>query len=805
MNRRPRFLPSVAVAAFGLLAACDAPSHAGSNGGLADLGDPWTTEPDFQFGERIGGNPEANFAIVGAARVLGTGDRILVTEPQIFRATIWTPHGSLVGRIGGAGQAPGEFSGEFSVQVHPDGFYVRDSQRFTSYSNEGTLVGTIPFPPRSLGFRGFGLRPEALLDDGSVLASARVPPAVMIGALGDDPIHALPVFRLLEDGGQWRMDEIATQDVRNLNLSIIPAGRSMYHGGISSTQPLGDFDLLWFDGVVGSVVVVTRNLDGGEVEFVEVTANGDTAWRRRLAPPTVSLDSDQINRLIDNMARQLAASGPADAPPQELDAMRVAVQEALHIPTPLPGARRVLGNSPEEIWFRGFEGGDTSRVWYAVSRRDSDKPSVRRVLLPPDFRLTDVTDTHVWGVSEDDLGTQYIAGRRLIAPSGPVDEHLRATAGQQTPVWTSTPVHRIGHPGGIDAGFGSLSRLRVGGNGTRLVVWDAEIVGATPEWKILIYSAVGSLLLAFPSDDVRNGFGAPTGLRADADGFWTRHGGGSLKHSYDDGSLVDSVGHPPETARMTPLDDGGFLAWGDLPEWDWFGPNTPPQQLAVLRVAYADGHFDRDTLVVLDIRHRKWFVNMRGDSSQFGTQASIFQPFSDHDLTWFDSEAGSVGVVRRNGAAGAVRVFEVASSKDTVWDRRFFVPTVRLASEKAEAAIERNLSAVASVGTREGLSSTEMRSIVEDATYIPSHLPTVLALVVTASEEVWVKTPEVANGLSVWYSIPRGDDDAQPRRVLLPSAFRLQDAFGEHVWGISEEPSVPRRIVGLRLSAISGQ
>ena len=183
-------------------------------------------------------------------------------------------------------RVPGEFSGGFSVQVNQTGFYVRDSQRFTSYSSAGDLIGTIPLPPASLSFRGFGLASKALLEDGSILAQPRVPPAVMLGFGGDDPIQQIPVFRLLDDGGHWRMDSIATLDVRNQNLTIIPDGSSMYEGGINSEQFLGDFDLTWFDPVMGSMVVLRRNLVGGEVELMEIKAVGDTAWYRRLAPPS---------------------------------------------------------------------------------------------------------------------------------------------------------------------------------------------------------------------------------------------------------------------------------------------------------------------------------------------------------------------------------------------------------------------------------------------------------------------------------------------------------------------------------------
>ena len=377
-------------------------------------GDQWTTEPEFEFGERFGENTDANFALVSTVRVLAGGNRLVVAEPRIFRATIWTPDGSLIAEVGRSGEGPGEFRGGFGIRVHSAGFHVRDAQRFTLFSNDGARVGTVPFPPRSLSFRGFGLRPEVLLQDGSVLAIPRVPPAAMIGFGGDDPIKGIPVFRLQVADRNWRMDRIAMLDLGNRQLTIIPEGRSMYQGGINSAQPFGDYDLTWFDPAVGGVVVVRRNLGGGEVELVEIMANGDTAWHERLSPPPVRMTHRQVEDHIDLTARQLVEKVSPDVPYR---VMRAAVRKALHVPDPLPGARRVFGTHSGEIWFRGITRDDSLFVWYAVARGE-DEPGVRKVLVPRSVRVTDATETHVWGVRTDELGTHYVVGRRLIAPHG---------------------------------------------------------------------------------------------------------------------------------------------------------------------------------------------------------------------------------------------------------------------------------------------------------------------------------------------------------------------------------------------------
>ena len=383
--------------------------------------------------------------------------------------------------------------------------------------------------------------------------------------------------------------------------------------------------------------------------------------------------------------------------------------------------------------------------------------------------------------------------------------HLAASAGLQTGIWTTRPEYRIDEPEGAEGGFGAFSRLRVDATGTRVVVQDAEIAAGTPIWKILVYSPEGAALAALEPEDLPGRFGPPSGIRADMDGFIVRDLDGFLKYSYEGGSLIAQFLFPPELRRVTPVEGGGFLTRGDVPRYDPRRQNPPPREQAVLRITDAGNQWTRDTMVVLDIRNRAWFVGIRGQASPLSHHSfSVSQPFSDHDLTWFDSGTGNVGVVRRNGAAGAVEVFEVGAPGDTVWHRRFLVPTVPLAPERAQAAIEKNVDRAAFAGEREGLTRAELRRLVEDAMYIPGHLPTVVALVATASGELWLKTPEIARGQTVWYSVRRGEDDTPARRVLLPATFKLQDAVGDHVWGISEEPSQPRRVVGLRLVPLRG-
>ena len=382
-----------------------------------DFGPPWSTEGAFEIGEGAGGGGEAAFSLISTVRVLENGRHVLVAEPSVFRITLWTPEGSLVREVGGPGEGPGEFSGPLFVEVHRDGFRTRDAQRYSSFSNDGSLIGTVPYPPRGLGLGASPLGLEALLHDGSFLAISRVPAEALAGSGGDAPIEHLPVYRVSGQDDDWTMETIAMLDTRNRDMHIRPEGTPFELRGIRVPQFFGDFDLTWFDPDAGSVVVLRRNLGGGAVELTEIEADGDTLWRRRVAPAPVPLDPGRLDTYIDEVAgRYAAALGGGDAQSGALEAIRDAIGEAVFVPDPLPGATLLHGTSTEEVWFRGYQRQDTLSVWHALDR---DGVGGRIVLLPPRFRPMDATDTHVWGVRTDELGVQYVVGRRLVPPQDP--------------------------------------------------------------------------------------------------------------------------------------------------------------------------------------------------------------------------------------------------------------------------------------------------------------------------------------------------------------------------------------------------
>ncbi|MDE2871477.1 MAG: hypothetical protein OXQ94_07280 [Gemmatimonadota bacterium] len=754
-----------------------------------DFGDRWVSHPEFEIGEGATGTGTAAFGIISTVRIVGDS-LVLVAEPMDFRATIWTPGGRLISQVGGPGEGPGEFSRTMFIDVRREEFHVRDARRFTFFSNAGELLGTTPFPPHSLSFRGFGLGPRALLEDGSVFAIPRVPPAAMGGVAGDDPIEMLPVFRLSEERGQWRMDTVAMLDIRNREFSIIPEGRSAAGGGIYTSQPFGDFDLTYFDSVLGTVVVLRRNLGGGLVELVEINADGDTVLQRIVPTSPATLTRDQIASFIDGYTQQLSRPSVSSSPHR---AIRAAFEDALYVPDPLPGAREVLGTASGEIWFHGFESEDSFSVWYAVPR-DNATSAFRQVLLPPGFSARDATETHVWGVRRGELGVEYVVGRRLVPLATAGESSEGGAAAAQS--WTTEPGFRIYAPGDADSGFGRGSRLLVSPDGTRIVVWDAEPVDYTTTiWRILVYSPNGNLVLNMGPDDFSGDPGSLGIVPAvGVSGFLVTDRNRAAWYSYSGGSPVETVAMPRGYGLTLPLAGGGFLGLPSLPSGHSGGRT-------VLRLPDVDGRRAPDTIAVLDNRNSTFSITL-GDPSvprQPFTTSYSGQPFADDDIWWTDPEAGSIGVVRRSGPPGVAEVFEILASGDTAWHRRLSLPAIPLSPELAESTIAEKVEGLRAQAESYGLTAAQLRSIVKEAIRLPSHLPVVSDVAATASGEVWLRTPEGDDHGAVWYVIRRDDADSEPRRVLLPTSFAFDDAFGDHVWGFSRDPQEPRSILGLRL------
>ena len=383
-----------------------------------ETGSMWATVPAYEIGSLHG--ERAGFQRISDIRLGDEGKRVYVVDPIESQVTAWTPDGSPLFSVGGAGEGPGEFRGRpDAIHVTPDGFQVRDRDRFVVFSRDGHHLASVPVPS-SVSYRGFRFGPLSMFEDGSLLVYPRVSSSYRIGWWGDDPVYELPVVRLSERDGHWNVDTLAVLDVRN---EILGAGdQNNLALTMFMLQPYRDSDQVIYNVQSHTVVLVRmRGLGPGEVDLTELSAEGDTVWFRRMNFVPVALSARGVDEFVDEMAEGLAN---ARGSPSLLGDARRAVGEALYVPEHYPPVQDVAVVSNGELWMRTFEdaGTDSLNVWYAVRVGESERDSpVRRILLPTSFSPHDATDTHVWGSRRDAFDVRYVVGRRLIRQEGESD------------------------------------------------------------------------------------------------------------------------------------------------------------------------------------------------------------------------------------------------------------------------------------------------------------------------------------------------------------------------------------------------
>ena len=138
------------------------------------------------------------------------GSRVYVLDRQAFEVTIWTPDGTLIGRVGREGDGPGDFMSPGSLFLFDDGFQITEGMRITTFSLDGDLVRAdgLERAMNPSGDASFGrlYHAIAMFDDRSVGA---VSSAVLVwsGSVTEEMSeNAHPVVRITQDDGSFGVD-----------------------------------------------------------------------------------------------------------------------------------------------------------------------------------------------------------------------------------------------------------------------------------------------------------------------------------------------------------------------------------------------------------------------------------------------------------------------------------------------------------------------------------------------------------------------------------------------------------------------
>lgn len=366
--------------------------------------------------------------------------------------------------------------------------------------------------------------------------------------------------------------------------------------------------------------------------------------------------------------------------------------------------------------------------------------------------------------------------------------------------WTTDPDFEIVGPSnsGGDGGFDLVRRVRVSRDGLRVHVVEASAR------RITVWSPGGQLLLRLEGEGQLRALGRPWDVRLLPDGFWAMYDRHFARLS-DDGTVLEVLEYSMWGVEAI-LEDRGILAHARLPSlavmMRWREGEPPPEHQGVLHYSETGGDWTADTVAVLDVRRETLGIRFDDGSSPHPTATYVDQPFTDADLSYFDGARGRVGVVQRNGAPGQVLVTEITARGDTVWQRTLGLPPVPIRADLVEDTVQHLTRSTAAAAQRLGQPITEAtaRRLVEEALHVPEYHPAVAEVRATTSGELWLRSSEVSDAPEVvWYAVPRGDDDAAPRRVLLPEWFQLRDATDTHVWGVRYDEEIAPRVLGRRL------
>ena len=232
------------------------------------------------------------------------------------------------------------------------------------------------------------------------------------------------------------------------------------------------------------------------------------------------------------------------------------------------------------------------------------------------------------------------------------------------------------------------------------------------------------------------------------------------------------------------------VGWGGL---------APVTRMPVVRVRdLGNGQWsDPEPLLWVDFSNRIHYIVLPGDGPGDTVFVTGSQPFGDPDHVQF--EPGAVVVLRSKGKPGTVEIIEVGVGGDTIWHRRveLGVPR-RLTSVMVDEPAEEWMAERLSRSSRH--TPAQLRRLFNEGLHQPEYVPPSEGPpLLTASGEVWIRTPELQDSLRVYYAVPRGDRTGVPRRVLVPASLWVTDATETHVWGARWDELGRPHIVGRRL------
>lgn len=327
--------------------------------------------------------------------------RIYTIHPQETTVRVHGPDGRPLGRVGRAGQGPGEYRTPAVLGIHGDSLWLLDTgnYRFNYYALDGTFLkdrfidvdlGSSPGdnPPRPVG----------LLSDGAILGR---PPTwardVARGAITES-------FFVRFDATGLPADTFGRYSVRNTSLEINDPGNDTW--GSYQNQRFTDTEIVRVSPFELAVFRVDRTVDESADPVVRTTKtdlHDDTIWSRVFSYRPVPIPAAQVDAFIrfigESFSRRPVGVGFTAAQAEAL------ARERLYVPAHHPTVSEMVMGSDGSLWFRR-EALDEDPVPWSVL--DPAGEPVGTIRLPRGFRGVAADARSIWGLELDALDVPYI-------------------------------------------------------------------------------------------------------------------------------------------------------------------------------------------------------------------------------------------------------------------------------------------------------------------------------------------------------------------------------------------------------------
>lgn len=364
--------------------------------------------------------------VEGFTRIFGVvvdaEGRMFVGDAGDYAIRVYAPDGSSLGRIGGRGEGPGEFSTLPTFGVRNGTLWATDFRngRLTLFSTEGELLSSrviedswIPARTGSLAMRPIGMDEDGLF--------VTWPGGVRYS--GETGVDA-PLPRLRINGEGETVDTAGFLPSPPPRL-VPPADHESDFRFIDVDgrrymvpQPPSQLDN-WMGLVDGHVVMETPWPDGdrGEVTLTRIGLAGDTLYARTFTygtEPYREADLESIARVVAEGRNIVTADGtPIDEGIDDETAARALdrLLQEMSFPTHRPDIEYAEAMPDGSLWIRrrGPADADTKR-WVVVGPRGQVRGQIE---LPPTARPRTAVDDRVWVVEPDEFDVPWLVRYRI--------------------------------------------------------------------------------------------------------------------------------------------------------------------------------------------------------------------------------------------------------------------------------------------------------------------------------------------------------------------------------------------------------